>query len=265
MTVLAFGIYQRSRVAATSMFVYFFVSKICQWVHSASVIGIGGSLVFVYLYLQAMRGTFRLSPPLKVNRPLAFSLLLAFLSLSLALVGYALLLRGYHLLKGRNVVISERWTSYLTLVYFAFYAFDYFFVSGGFVAATVHMVLFIMVIKIFSVQRDRDLVYLAVLSFLMVLAAAVLTVDTIFLLMFCMFMLTAMATFISMEMRRSEREAASVVVTAREENRFNRSLSGAIGSLAVLTFGGAAIIFFILPRMSMGGVHSAGGTSFAGS
>ena len=86
MTVLAFGIYQRSRVAATSMFVYFFVSKICQWVHSASVIGIGGSLVFVYLYLQAMRGTFRLSPPLKVNRPLAFSLLLAFLSLSLALV-----------------------------------------------------------------------------------------------------------------------------------------------------------------------------------
>ena len=86
MTVLAFGIYQRSRVAATSMFVYFLVSKIGQWVHSANVIGIGGSLVFVYLYLQAMRGTFRLSPPLKVNRPLAFSLLLAFLSLSLALV-----------------------------------------------------------------------------------------------------------------------------------------------------------------------------------
>jgi len=85
-TVLAFGIYQRSRVAATSMFVYFLVSKIGQWVHSASVIGIGGGLVFVYLYLQAMRGTFRLSPPLKVNRPLAFSLLLAFLSLSLALV-----------------------------------------------------------------------------------------------------------------------------------------------------------------------------------
>src|SRR5438128_471011 len=30
-----------------------------------------------------MRGTFRLSPPLKVNRPLAFSVLLAFLSLAL--------------------------------------------------------------------------------------------------------------------------------------------------------------------------------------
>src|SRR5205823_13268331 len=98
------------------------------------------------------------------------SSLFPYTTLFRSLVGYALLLRGYHLLNGRNVVISERWTGYLTLVYFAFYAFDYFFVSGAFVRATVHMVLFFMVIKIFYVQRDRDLVYLAVLSFLMVLA-----------------------------------------------------------------------------------------------
>ena len=75
------------------------------------------------------------------------------------------------------------------------------------------MVLFSMVIKIFSVRRDRDLMYLAVLSFLMLLAAAVLTVDTLFLLTFSLFILVAIATFISMEMRRSEQEtlAAGVV------------------------------------------------------
>jgi len=65
---------------------------------------------------------------------------------SVALVALALLLRGYHLLKGKIVVIPERWTSIFTLLYFFFYALDYFLLSQSFVSATVHMVLFIMVI-----------------------------------------------------------------------------------------------------------------------
>src|SRR5258708_33950108 len=117
---------------------------------------------------------------------------------SLALVLPALLLRGYFLLMRRSFIIPERWTSSLTILYFAFYAADYFYFSQSFIDATVRMVLFSLVIKIFSVHRDRDLVYLAVLAFLMVLAAAVLTVDTLFLLTFSLFILVAIATFISM-------------------------------------------------------------------
>src|SRR5947199_3295179 len=97
--------------------------------------------------------------------------------LSLVLGGSALVLRGYHLLKKRRSYrIPERWTNYLTILYFLFYALDYFLLSQSFVSATVHMVLFIMVVKIFSVQRDRDLLYLQLLPFLIVLAPAVLTV-----------------------------------------------------------------------------------------
>ncbi|HWZ43448.1 MAG TPA: DUF3488 and transglutaminase-like domain-containing protein [Candidatus Saccharimonadales bacterium] len=173
--------------------------------------------------------------------------------LSLALGGSALVLRGYHLLKARSVMISERWTTYLTIFYFLFYLLDYFFISQGFVNATVHMVLYIMVIKIFSVQRDRDLMYLAVLAFLMVLAAAVLTVDTVYLLTFCMFMLAAVATFISMEMRRSEREMIVAGVPPQRENKFQKALTGAALILAALVMAGGAGIFFALPRMSMGG------------
>jgi transglutaminase-like putative cysteine protease len=173
---------------------------------------------------------------------------------SLVVGGSALVLRGYYLLrKRRSFVISERWTSYLTLVYLGFYALDYFLLSQGFVGATVHMVLFIMVVKIFSVQRDRDLLYLAVLSFLMILAAAVLTVDTIFLFTFCLFMLTAMATFISMEMRRSEREAAFVRSTPQREHRFHRSLAFTAVLLASLTMAGAVVIFFAIPRVGSRG------------
>jgi len=173
--------------------------------------------------------------------------------LSLALVIPALLLRGYFLLMHKTPAISERWTTSLTLIYFAFYAADYFYFSESFINATVHMVLFTMVIKIFSVRRDRDLMYLAVLSFLMLLAAAVLTVDTLFLLTFSLFILAAIATFISMEMRRSERENQAAGVVPRDDVKFHSSLAGISTILGILTLGGTALIFFILPRINTSG------------
>ena len=169
---------------------------------------------------------------------------------SLALVLPALFFRGYLLLMRKSFIISERWTSYLTIVYFAFYAADYFYFSESFLNATVHMVLFSMIIKIFSVRRDRDLLYLAVLSFLMVLAAAVLTVDTLFLFTFSLFILVAISTFISMEMRRSERESVIAGFPAQQDVKFHSSLAGISAILGVLTLAGAALIFFILPRVN---------------
>ncbi len=172
---------------------------------------------------------------------------------SLALVLPALLLRGIFLLMRKTVLIPERWTSMLTILYFAFYAADYFYFSQSFINATVHMVLFIMVVKIFSVRRDRDLLYLAVLSFLMILSAAVLTVDTLFLLTFSVFILVSIATFISMEMRRSEREAIVAQVPQRQDTQFHGWLSGMAAVLGILTLAGAALIFFILPRINSNG------------
>jgi protein-glutamine gamma-glutamyltransferase len=172
---------------------------------------------------------------------------------SLALVIPALVFRGYLLLMRKMPVISERWTTYLTLVYFIFYAADYFYFSQSFINATVHLVLFIMVIKIFSVRRDRDLVYLAVISFLMLLAAAVLTVDTMFLAAFSLFIVVSIATFVSMEMRRSERELMSVSVPAHMDGRFQRSLAAAASLLGTFTLLGAALIFFVLPRINSAG------------
>lgn len=172
---------------------------------------------------------------------------------SLALVVPALLFRGYLLLMRREFMIPERWTSYLTLLYFAFYAADFFYFSQSFIDATVHLVLFSLVVKIFSVRRDRDLVYLAVLSFLMLLAAAVLTVDTLFLLTFALYIMVAIATFISMEMRRSEREALVAEVPAQQDVNFYRSLAGVASILGALTLAGSALLFFILPRLNTGG------------
>ncbi len=173
--------------------------------------------------------------------------------LALVMVTSALLLRGYLLLRGIKLAIPERWTSAFTILYVLFYAADYYFLSGAFVPATIHLVLFSMVVKLFSVHRDRDHVYLAVLSFLAVLAAAVMTVDSVFLGAFALFMLLAVTTFISMEMRRSSRAA---VIRARETGAKPHAMAWALSGagiailVAVLVLG--AGIFFVLPRLSAG-------------
>jgi transglutaminase-like putative cysteine protease len=175
--------------------------------------------------------------------------------LTMLLVGSALALRGYFLAAGRRVVISERWTTPLTIAYFAFYALDYFLLSRSFLTATVHLVLYAAVVRSFSLRRDRDCTMLAILAFLMVLASAVLTVDSVFLFFFAGFMLMAVATFILMEMRRSGRAArfqARHSSDAEEHRHLAFSLARVTPALMLMILVGAAAVFFLLPRMSVG-------------
>ncbi|MGA8310881.1 MAG: DUF3488 and transglutaminase-like domain-containing protein [Terriglobales bacterium] len=175
--------------------------------------------------------------------------------LTVLLVGAAILFRGYLLIRGETWLVPERWTAVLTLGYVAFYVVDYFLISRGFLNATVHLVLFVMVVRLFSAQRDRDYYFLSVIAFLMVLAAALLTVDSIFLLGFAGFMLTAVAAFILMEMRHFSAKSA---VHSRESHggliHRNMATSLAIASsvLVLCILLGATAIFFLLPRVSAG-------------
>jgi transglutaminase-like putative cysteine protease len=174
---------------------------------------------------------------------------------TILLVGAALAFRGYLLAERRRIVISERWTTPLTIAYFVFYAGDYFLLSRAFLAATVHLVLFAVVVRTFSLRRDRDYTMLAVLAFLMVLASAVLTVDSVFLIFFAGFMLLAVATFILMEMRRSGRAAkfqARHSNDAHEHRHLAFSLARMTPGLVVMILAGAAAVFFLMPRMSAG-------------
>ena len=172
---------------------------------------------------------------------------------SLIAVSAALLFRGWLLVRDQNLTIPVRWTSRLSLIYVLFYLVDFFLLSASFVTATVHLVLFGMVVKLFSVQRARDHLYLAALAFLMVLSAAMLTVDSIFLGAFAAFMLLSVATFVSMEMKRSVAAAdATAHFVAGSSRRMPLSLSRAsialMGCILILATG----LFFILPRVSAG-------------
>jgi transglutaminase-like putative cysteine protease len=179
-------------------------------------------------------------------------------------ISAALLFRGYLLFRGRAWPIPERWTAFLTLGYVAFYLADYFLISGGFLQATVHLVLFVMVVRLFSAQRDRDFYFLSVIAFLMVLAAALLTVDSVFLLAFGVFMLMAVVCVILMEMRHISGKAR---VHSRESGmgltyrKMATSLAVTSPALVLCILLGAAAIFFLLPRASAGylGAYAPGG------
>jgi protein-glutamine gamma-glutamyltransferase len=171
------------------------------------------------------------------------------------LVGSALLFRGYALARRRQVMLSERWTNLLTIACFALFIADEFVISRTFLASAVHLVLFVMLVRLFSAQKDRDHYLLAVLAFLMVLSAAVLTVDSTFLLALAGFVLVAVTAFMLMEMMHSSERSP---VQARDPNVHHayRKLSFAIASIApvllLLILLGGGIIFFLLPRISAG-------------
>ena len=168
-------------------------------------------------------------------------------------VGLALALRGYQLLTRREFAIPERWTNVLTLIYVFIYLADYFFISRSFLGANVHLVLFLIVVRLFSLQRTRDHYMLAALSFLMVLAAAVLTVGSVFLLSFAGFLLVAVITFVLMEMRHSvaaESAHAQDPRAASPAQPMAYALLAIAPALVLMILAGSFLIFFFLPRVS---------------
>jgi transglutaminase-like putative cysteine protease len=169
------------------------------------------------------------------------------------LVGLALALRAYQLLTRREFAIPERWTTWLTLIYVFLYLADYFLLSRSFLKASVHLVLFLIVVRLFSLQRTRDHYMLAVLSFLMVLTAAVLTVGSVFLFSFAAFLLVAVVTFVLMEMRHSvasEATHAQDPRLAHPARPMAYSLLAIAPALMLMILAGSFLIFFFLPRVS---------------
>jgi len=177
---------------------------------------------------------------------------------AVVLVSLALTLRGYQLLARRELAIPERWTTFLTLIYVFVYAADYFFFSRSFLGATVHLVLFAMVVRLFSLQRTRDHYMLALLSFLMVLAASILTVGSMFLFSFAGFLLVAVVTFVLMEMRHSVADEPAHAQDPRvasptlvpPNRRMAYGLLGIAPALMLMILAGGFLIFFFLPRVS---------------
>ena len=178
----------------------------------------------------------------------------------------ALLLKGYRWWRGRAPELSHRTATVLVVLYFFFFPVDLWWFSSllangaqnpglySALLAAVHLMLFAMIVRLFSASTTRDYLFLAMLAFSSMLASAILTVDTAFLIFFLVFLALCVSTFIGLEMRRSAEGATSAPAEtgSRQARRLHTALGITSGTIAVSALLVGTCIFFLLPRFSAG-------------
>jgi transglutaminase-like putative cysteine protease len=221
----------------------------------------------------------RIAPALPAERFFRVSLFLLLLTAILTLIGtgkidlltsaiatVALLFRVRRWWYGHAPELSSRAATFMVLCYILFFPLDMFFLSRALSAnspnpplyaaliSSVHFLIFVMLVRLYSARTDRDAHFLVMLAFAAVLASAVLTVDSTFLFLFFLFLLFAVATYTGLELRRGA-DGALIPAGASlpdSEKKLARALSLAAVSVSVGAILCGAILFFLLPRVSAG-------------
>jgi hypothetical protein len=185
---------------------------------------------------------------------------------SILLPPVALLVKGYRWWRSYPAELSPRAATWLVVGYFVFFPVDLWWISRllasdaqnpalySALLAAVHLMLFAMIVRLYSARTTRDFLFLAMLAFSSMLAAAILTVDTMFLLFFLLFLALAISTFISLEMQRSAEVSASTPIGTGTSaaRRLNKALGFASGAIAAGALLLGTTIFFLIPRFTAG-------------
>src|ERR1700732_455732 len=178
----------------------------------------------------------------------------------------AMLYKGLRWWHGKPPELSHTTATWLVIAYLGVFPLDVFIFSRFFVASStnpallaallgaVHFLLFVTLARLYSATTDRDALFLAMLAFAAILASCILTIDTSFLMLFFIFLLFGVATFVGMELRRGVRGAIAPPLDAQpeRERQITRALSLAALRVAMgaIPIGGA--LFFFFPRFSAG-------------
>src|SRR6185503_6459041 len=110
----------------------------------------------------------------------------------------------YFAIKGLPPPLSARGAFLLSCGYILFFLVDMAVVSRSFIPASIHLVLFLQLAKLFQEKSDKDYFYLIVLSFLQILAASSLTIDMSFAATLFLFLVALVSTLMSFDMYRFE-------------------------------------------------------------
>jgi transglutaminase-like putative cysteine protease len=165
---------------------------------------------------------------------------------TVVLTSAGLVLRGLLIYGLVRFEISERASTIATVSYTAFYLLDYFFLSREFLSATVHLVFFLAVMKVLTARTNRDHLYTAVIAFLELVAAAILSSNFNFFLFLALYLVFAIAALTSGEIRRSMHKTTSTARSGLKRFQPRLALLAASVSLGILLL--TAGLFFLLPR-----------------
>lgn len=176
------------------------------------------------------------------------------------------LYKGIRWWQGKPPELRPTVATRLLLLYLCVFPVDILFISRslasdsvnpglyGALLSAVHFLLFVTIVRFYSLSTDRDALFLSMLTFAGVLAAAVFTIDTSFLVSFLIFLLFGVAVFVGLEIRRGAVGALlpSQSADMHRERRFYRALSLAALSVAVGAMAIGSVLFFVFPRFSAG-------------
>ena len=165
---------------------------------------------------------------------------------TMVLTTAGLVLRGLLICGLFRFEISERASTAITVLYAVFFVADYFLLSRDFLAATVHLLFFLAVMKILTARTNRDYLYTAVIAFLELLAAAILSINFNFFVFLALYLIFAIAALTSGEIRRSM--GRSELTWRSGGQRLYPRLSVLTGLVTVGILALTAVLFFILPR-----------------
>lgn len=178
--------------------------------------------------------------------------------------------------------LSERVGLIVVLLSLPLFYLDWQFLAGGNdvkdrvgVSALVHLILFLSAVKLLQKKADRDWVFLYLISFFEVLLAAGLSLSPLFLVTLGLYMLFALSTIISLEIRKARRglkisETRLLVAPdstlfrrlrkRRERHQFGeaRRLPLVAFILLLMIFTLAMPLFFIAPRFGSSALARSG-------
>jgi transglutaminase-like putative cysteine protease len=152
----------------------------------------------------------------------------------------------YRTLNNLPPALTARAAFVLSCIYIGLFAVDMTAISKSFISATIHLVLFLEILKLHQDKTDKDYFYLIVLAFLTILAASSLTIDMTFVLTLILFLIALVSTLMSFEMYRCEQKLPATTP----------QIVGPLGGMSVwatiwiLVVG--ALLFFLIPRVGTG-------------
>ena len=178
----------------------------------------------------------------------------------------ALAYKGWGIARGRGPELTHRNATAFVLGYFVFFPVDLWVFSRDLAAAApnpllyaallaaIHLLIFASIIRLYSSRTVRDYIFLALLAFAAMLASAILTVNTTFLIALAVFLLLAVSSFVGLEVRRSSEGAVFPVLDpgSAAARRLHRALglTSVLVAASALVIGG--LIFFLIPRFTAG-------------
>jgi len=151
----------------------------------------------------------------------------------------------------RRVPNYRRLWDILTTAFVLYAVLDVAILADSFMAAVIHLLLFLQLYKLCNLERHRDLLDLLILTFLQLLAASTLTVHLVFLPLFCLYVLLGIWALILLHLKR---EAELAWPEKSQELLADRGLVtvrflATSGGMALLCLVFTLAIFFTMPRI----------------